>query len=158
MNHNIIILEGPDGGGKSTLAKTFSKHASYIHGGSKRDTVKEQIECAAAQLRLAVQLAKWEDVIIDRSALSIIAYESALGNYGELEANAMQLKALVREMNKHRVIICLPTKDKWMEVFKREKTAKEEFYTGEVFMGCVYDEFRKLLDMNSKYERFNYCK
>ena len=157
MNHTITILEGPDGSGKSTLAKRQDKHSSYIHGGSKRDTVSEQIDCAVAQLRAAAQLAKWEPVTIDRSVLSIIAYECALGNYEELKENEAKLKSAVREMNKYRVIICLPTKAKWLEVFKREKTVKGEFYTSEEFMGCVYDEFKKLLDANPEYERYNYC-
>ena len=156
MNHNIIILEGPDGSGKSTLAKRTNKHSTYIHGGAVRDTLQEQIECAIDQLKAAAVLSKWETVIIDRSVLSIFAYERALGNTNELDKHSDLLNEALNLMNQCNVIICLPEKTKWLKVFKDERESKGELYTGEEFMSCVYDEYEKILKENPAYIKYSY--
>jgi thymidylate kinase len=64
MNHPVVILEGPDAVGKTTLAQEFQRRvgARYIHMTLRKNLFAYQI----ASLRLALKLSYHHPVIIDR--------------------------------------------------------------------------------------------
>ena len=73
----IIVLDGADGVGKSTLANHFIKEygARYLHCGLYKDVFSRHIAC----LRLAERWAsRGELVVIDRLYLSELAYGDSL--------------------------------------------------------------------------------
>lgn len=70
-----IVLEGPDGGGKSTLAASLARHISYEHGATVLQSLRQHsAESEYIQQPLRFNLAGLH-VVQDRSLLSRIAYQ-----------------------------------------------------------------------------------
>lgn len=145
----LTILDGPDGSGKSTLIQRRLKenpHLNIISGGAARETQYETFKCLLEQLDCAYALRKWEDVILDRSLFSFMAYERALGTEFS-EQDEITFDAVINQMLAldAEVIICIPNYDKWVEVIKREKQDNDNpLYNSVEFQSVVRDEYLKI--------------
>jgi hypothetical protein len=100
----IIILEGADSSGKTTLANYFRTNcgASYMHGSLHHDFWLRHL----AMVRRAVRLSQTRLVVIDRCWLSHLAYGAA---YGNLQYDAAA-RGLDRVLRRHGAlyVLCSP--------------------------------------------------
>ena len=66
MNHGIIVLDGPDGAGKTTLAKYLQGHYGAKYIDMTYRWKKNQFEYHTAAIHHAIQLSQKQLVVIDR--------------------------------------------------------------------------------------------
>ena len=142
----IILIDGPDGSGKTTLAKKFiEKGYSYIHL-DKFEDVNEGYKKLIAQLQESKKENK--DIIIDRAIISNLIYSHVFG--GEIVNISLAL-TFISLCDK--IYVCLPhDKEKHKELYNKLKNKRSEVYNS---MEEVYDWYDFLLQMNSKIHQYD---
>lgn len=137
--HPIIVLEGGDGCGKTTLAEKLCDYVGghYIHLTYRfRDGMYRY---HGAALKMALLRAEHQPVVIDRWWPTELAYASA---YRGGSKWPLMYRHLHRVALRHGVsyVFCLPEDRRhYLKHFDTLRTQREEMYdTG---MGRVYDEF-----------------
>lgn len=156
---NIFILEGPDGCGKSTIAKAIQSvtgypiyHLTYFSDPEKMQAQYDYIEN---------YLKNWlfdngdgDGIILDRFLLSNKVYQTVFQN-GPIVKNYDNLYKLIEEQTYANVtyINCLPDdKERYLEHFKKIKEEREELYTDIDKMSQVYDLYKEGFE-----DEFGYC-
>lgn len=136
----IIILEGPDGSGKTTLAEKISKMTGWsIEHRSKPNTPEEKAHMMGEYLQ-AIRLGK--NMIFDRSWYSEMVYGKVMRDKSyidypqmyELEKRAMQRGALL--------IYCTGPK---ATLWKRATQRGEDYITSREKFEAICDEYDKLM-------------
>lgn len=137
----IILIDGPDGSGKTTLAKKFiEKGYSYIHL-DKFEDVNEGYKELIARIQRAKE--ENEKIVIDRAVISNLIYSHVFG--GEIVDVSLAL-AFVLLCDK--IYVCLPRdKEKHEKLYSKLKNERSELYTS---MKEVYDWYNFLIQINSK--------
>lgn len=157
----IYLLEGPDGTGKTTLAKEImdksisSKNIClYFHYSNK--TLESGEENYWKILR---NLKKWKkrgyDIVLDRAWISNIVYECVYNKARNIKvkSNSWLEKELLKVIDK--VIVCLPKdKEKYMAQFNELLEKREEAYAEN--MDHVYDLFNGYAEKFTRYDLFDY--
>lgn len=144
--HQIYLLEGPDGGGKSTLARAIIKEtgAAYIHATYRM--INQQPRYHTALLELALKLAQHRPVVMDRGWLSEPIYAAAFRG-GSKTPYIGQFLDRVALRYGIKVILCLPNnKQQYLEEYARLKTQRVEMYDT---MEKVYDLYQNWLVLNA---------
>lgn len=153
----IIILEGPDCSGKSTLANNLIKESNgiYIHNTYYKgmDVVYEHLH----RFELAKQISNnGLNCFIDRMWLSELIY-SKIYRDGVTNYNIDILADVFKNVDLN--IICLPDKKKYLNLFEKNKEIRNEMFKEN--MNKIYDEYEKFLlkqsDFNNYYQG-NYIK
>lgn len=144
-----ILLEGPDGTGKSTLANTLKERFGYEYIHLSKDDFDKG--CDTDFFEKFYELIKCEDnIIVDRAIFSNIIY-------GEVFNNGCISKTLADLIFSEFdwAIICLPhNKEKYLENFNMLKNEREEMFSN---MTEVYDRFLELyLALQHKYNVVRY--
>lgn len=139
----IILLEGPDGAGKTYLANKFIEKYkfSYIH--STRPKNPGNIHEYSVNTWSAAKLLSVNDmdVIVDRHFLSQIIYQEVFekGKSSEDFTSPAFLNGF------DKIIICLPEKEKYFEKFQQLKEEREELYNNmtDIYKGYenIYEGF-----------------
>lgn len=152
MAFPVIVLDGPDAVGKSTLAAAFkARHgARVIHLTYRFKDRMHQYQTAA--LNLALSLAEQGPVIIDRWWASEVTYANA---YRGGSPWPLMPRFLHREAMAHgfQYIWCLPrNKTKYLENYEENKAKRGKDYTPggrkadyASGMARVYDEYHRIL-------------
>jgi len=125
--NGIIILDGPDGVGKTTLANELVKshHFEYVHL-SKPETGKAWDEHAAALLA-AVQSSAGRPVVIDRHFMSEAIYGRIYRDGSEYPHTARHVDRLLHRFGALRVI-CAPPVEYVREMFGVLKQVRKEMF------------------------------
>lgn len=146
----LIILEGPDGAGKTTLANQF-KDYKYVHHGLYRDDNQfELIE------RYAQSIHKAEDnTIIDRCYLSELVYGRVKRGKSRLGDTGLLLLQALCKANDVREIICLPPKDVVMANWSEKKDDYIKFLSEE---RAIWELYGSILDNSREYIWYDYTK
>ena len=104
----VFILEGPDGGGKSTLAKKLSDTygIDYTHLTYYKD--EEMMRTQFYDVIRRINTEK-RGLVVDRFILSNLAYGIVFHNFSFVNGWKMFLDALCRDWLKGKeIVICLP--------------------------------------------------
>lgn len=126
----IILVEGPDGTGKTTLCEEFKKKGfEYIHLGKERE-----VNLLYDKLIKYLQANKaYKNIVIDRAYISNIIYSNVYkdSNYISLE-NLSKIHSLI-----DLIILTIPKdKEKYLNHFYKLKNTRKELYSS---MEKVYD-------------------
>lgn len=136
----IIIIEGPDGSGKTTLAEKISRMTGWpIEHRSKPNTPEEKARMMGEYLRV-VRLGK--NIIFDRCWYSEMVYGKTMRDRSyidypqmyELEKRALQHGALL--------IYCTGPK---AALWKRATQRGEDYITSREKFDAICDEYDKLM-------------
>lgn len=144
----VFILEGPDGSGKTTLAKKLAEtygidytHLTYY---KDEDVMRTQFYDVIRRMN---EVRK--GCVIDRFILSNIIYGIVFHNCKFVEGWKMFLDALCRDWIKGKeIIICLPQdKESYLEHFKKMTEEREEMYCSVEDMSKIYDLYEVFYEM-----------
>lgn len=138
----IIIVEGPDGGGKSTLAQTISRQTGYtIEHRSKPQTEEEK----ALMMGEYVQLAKsGRNVILDRCWYSEMVYGKVMRDQSYIDYP--QMYELERLLAKNGALIIYCTGPK-AALWKRCTSRGEDYITCRDDFTAICEEYDKLMEV-----------
>lgn len=139
---NLTILEGPDGAGKTTLAKSY-RALEYIHlGPPPRGTLGAWYQCQAVLADL------WDNprpagVIIDRFIHGELIYGPILRGGTDLTwAHIRMLERVLMGMNA-RLVVCLPPFD--IVLYNWKQRPENELVKSENDLWEIYQFYLKLL-------------
>lgn len=140
----IILVEGPDGSGKTTLCNVFVKDYGfeYIHLGPQKDIEKTYKDLIEKLKNIK------KDVVIDRAMLSNLVYSEIYGGQKLSTDKRAEFWMLLDE-----IILCLPkNKNEYLNEFSKLKEEREELYKDK--METVYNFFNEFTDVCVRYDRF----
>lgn len=146
MPYPIFILEGPDGGGKTTLARTLQAKlgAHYIHS-----TYKFKGHMYAyhwAQLRKAVRLAQTKPVIMDRWWPSEIVYGNTYRNGPERGYDYKALHAVAKKYGASYTFCCPTRWEMYWEWYQAHYAKDKEMYPlSEPHVNMVWMNYRDIM-------------
>ena len=136
----IIILEGPDGSGKTTLAQQLSRQTGYaIEHRSKPETPEEKARMIGEYLQLAKSS---RNVILDRCWYSEMVYGKVMRDQAYIDYP--QMYELERMLAKGGAIIIYCTGPKaalWMRATRRG----EDYITSRDNFNSICEEYDKLM-------------
>lgn len=162
--HPIIVFEGPDGCGKTTLAKELASimGARYIHLTYRFKDKMDLYHTAA--IRLAAHLAQHQPVIIDRWWPSEIIYADAYRGGSKFTKQYFLLEHIATEIGV-TYVFCIPAnRNEYLKFYNELKGKREEMYNeglDRVWQGysdmwrtyfqikenvCHYDMFQNLVE------------
>lgn len=148
-----IVLEGPDGSGKTTLAKKLCKalDLQYMHL-----TYLENPEAMYAQFVKADTALRLGGVLVDRYIMSNYVY-SAVSNVPLVKHASKFLYDLQGLINSDRVyhILCMSIdREAYLKEFERLSKERDEMYTSVSYMESVCHEYffnQAMLDSACRY-------
>lgn len=146
----IIILEGPDCGGKSTLAATladkygyFVQHLSY---NKSMDVKKEHYQA----LNFALGR-KSQNTVLDRHAISELVYSTVFRNGPSYDIFEMFQKYVLHNVV---VVYCNPGKEVMLEEFAKRKS--EEMFESNSEIIDAYEIVMDRLSLSFAFNIINY--
>lgn len=136
----IILVEGPDGSGKSTLCNNIIENhkASYIHLSRPKNKLDIHSQFIHSMSAAHLLNESGSDVILDRHFLSQIVYQGIFNDQNTIEK--FSATAFMNIIDK--IILCIPgDKNKYLDRFNNLKTNRYEMYQN---MEDVYDAYLSL--------------
>lgn len=152
--HPIFVLEGPDGAGKTSLAKALVDltGARYIHL-TYRFPDKMHLYHTAA-LRMCMRLSMKSPVVLDRWWPSEIVYADAYRGGSKFTKYYFMLEHVANEIGLVYAM-CLPDdKKRYIEHYNVLKSKRAEMY--DEGLDRVYDGYRDIYDNYLRY-KMNVC-
>lgn len=146
--NGIIVLEGPDGTGKTTLAEELQDiyGAKVIHATWSPELEKDMENYHLGIINEALSCCKDRLVVLDRSWISEFIYSEVYRNgtnYPNLADKAFNLLQEAKTL----YVFCLPNfKKEYLASFEQLKLEREEMYSEadilyDAFSSFVYGEF-----------------
>jgi hypothetical protein len=140
---HVIILEGPDGAGKTTLAQYLVKHANfqYVHSGPPKPG-EDLLLTYASTLDSAIRINK--DVVIDRLYAGESIYGPVIRKHDHLgEEGQKIMQRIVRGQGVLEVFCLPPYRTCYSNWFKRQQ-AKGELVTDSNTFHTIYHGYEML--------------
>jgi thymidylate kinase len=143
----LIIIEGPDGAGKTTLAESLSEmlNARIVHFGTDKES--KTLINKYTEIMLSSQN---ENLIIDRLWISEMIYSKVMreGNCRLTQVEINILSYIFYEM-RGRLILCLPDYDICLANYLRN--IENEYISNQTLYTQVYLEYFKATVNQEKY-------
>jgi thymidylate kinase len=146
INKQLIILEGPDGGGKSTLAAQLKEDfdAEIYHFGPLLELNGDEL-CTYLIKSMRLVLSNQRNVIFDRSWLSEQMYGPSIRYNDRLvECNNYQILNTIARICNAKVIFCLP----FYETAKQNFINSKEEYLENIDQWNLIDTHYRSLSQN----------
>lgn len=145
----LIVLEGPDGGGKSTLAAELAKIGYEV---KPFGVPPLEIQRSSAKMRdffmepLRKAIASGEPVVFDRLHLSDRIYSPLMRNYPSVINYAMEAEFnhLISKVG-GQIVICLPSLEVCLANWTRKMRAGLEYVQKAEVFRDVYTEYFHLV-------------
>lgn len=145
----LVLLEGPDGAGKTTLAEHLVKHygAIYIHSTWSPELELRMEDYMLQTLEMAKSVSQKRLVVLDRHFLSEIVYSAVFRADTTPDRSAFHAQMYhtffaPTPFAKSLLVMCLPEdKLQWSASFEQLKTEREEMYAN---VDKAYDGFAAL--------------
>lgn len=156
MDGRLLILEGPDGAGKTTLADEFRRQGfTYVHQGPFRENaVLETMD----NVLNAMKVASPPVVLYDRLHLGERVYGPIFRNKDLLgEIGQRNVERWLADRFHAMVVLCLPPRDVALQNWKDRVVTSKEMFTDERKMGLVWDEYN-VLRTSLPMVRYDYTK
>lgn len=164
----VIILEGPDGAGKTTLARALSDqhHFSVVrsYGTTGYFPKLDSQQLYKKLLEVILDAARgWYPVVIDRSFLSEWCYGDVMRGTDRLGLQGIQFFGCLCKLYDVKQVICLPPFEtvlaNWTE--KRKASWDSEKGTGDYVdaaakLDKIYQNYRLFAAESDLFTRFNY--
>jgi thymidylate kinase len=150
-----ILIEGPDGSGKTTLAKTLREvfHAEYVHYEYEpnNDIYIQQVEDVLSLIK-----ASNENIIVDRFIPSEIIYGSILRDSVRMVYNKDNKWLEEMMSNFDSIIFCLPfDKERYLQTFKKLSEQRYELVEDIKQISKVYNYYQDLfVDLKLQFPQF----
>jgi hypothetical protein len=161
---HVIILEGPDGAGKTWLAKKLVEERGYdyLHNGLYPNfNGQELLDLYTAQILASLE--GLNNVVIDRSFASEAVYGQVMRRCDRLKGDGHRL--LRRLVNARDVceVLCLPrwelVRDNWFEKRKDKFdpiNRRGDYVDAERKLYRIFQAYRKLYARETSYVRYDY--
>jgi len=140
----VILLEGPDGTGKTTLAEHLVKehNALYLHATWSKDLEPKMEGYLWHILNIAEYVSCNQLVVIDRCWITELVYTDVFREDAGRDEMHFKLHQFFAMVLSGLTIYCLPhNRDKFLSHFKDVKDQRDEMYSD---MSKVYDAFLAL--------------
>lgn len=158
MKNKIIILEGSDGTGKSTLAYEILKQTKghLLHGSYNKnwDSIKEYHRDIVKAANL---LTPYQDIVIDRLSISEYVYGTVFR--GGPEYDIVQfLYDDIDELNTNRakVVWVYCTNDNVVRNHLKNKTERPEMFDSMADVHVTYEDIVQTTDDVLHFKRYNF--
>lgn len=140
--YRVVVLEGPDGGGKSTLAAAFKQECGYDvrHEGPPPVDRAGLFEYYVG--RLTLHLASTfmaPGLVLDRFALGERVYGPLLRDQDRLGPRGWQRVRDVLDTTGALRVLCLPPRDICLRAWRAGKISKGELFASEDTFHRTYD-------------------
>lgn len=155
--NRVIILDGPDGSGKTTLANTLAKDHGFkvVHTGVPDPSLDSQGLFNQYVDSLDEALHNDQPVVFDRHYLGECIYGPIMR--GKSLLSPMQIKLIERVCRARdvKVVICCP---RWETVYANWQVKKNDYVTKPIQLKDIYDCYADFAMPSgpSQYECFNY--
>lgn len=137
----VLIIEGPDGSGKTTLAEQLSRQTGWpIEHRSKPETPEEKERMMGEYIQLVKSS---RNVILDRCWYSEMVYGPVMRDQAYIDYP--QMYELERQLAKHGAVIIYCTGPKaalWMRATRRG----EDYITSRENFNAICDTYDKLME------------
>jgi len=138
----IIIIEGPDGGGKTTLANKIHQQSNYpiIHR-SKPENQDEKDMMAEMYIET---IKRYKNAIFDRCWYSELAYGPVMRDTSVISIH--QMYAFEKRLTKVGALLIYCTGSK-RELWARCKRRGEDYIVDKDKFNQIYDKFEEIMSM-----------
>lgn len=138
----ITIFEGPDGGGKSTLAEAYARetNARVVHCGPfARQTSKGLARTYMEAMMPA--LLGYQDVVLDRCWLSEPIYGRVYRDNDRLDIARRRILERVAMRCEARVVLCLPPEETCVANWRKRHAQGHEYLDKETHLREVWKRY-----------------
>lgn len=141
MRHRLVVIEGPDGAGKTTLAEELCSRLGFNrrHEGPPPADLRDVFEYYVGRLTLAVADTFAAPQVLDRFALGERVYGPVLRGQDRLGGRGwMRVRDVLDEVGALRVL-CLPPRSACRDAWLMRAAAKGELITDPAVFDRTYD-------------------
>ncbi len=141
----VVILEGPDGGGKTALADRLVQRYgfAYRHEGPPRGSNVSLLHRYGRKLERAAYGHGHRGVVFDRFHVGETVYGPVARGEDQVGRDGLTVMDRLLTATDSRLVFCLPPFSACLDVWSRRHAAGEEFITSKRNLRRVYDLYAK---------------
>ena len=153
MPNRVVIIEGPDGSGKTTMAKYLEQHHGfrYVHNGPPPEN-EDPLVYYGHMLYEASRAG--QPIVFDRAHIGQAVYGPILRDDHRFGYEAVRLCNRITNAYAMSVIIALPP---YKAAYTNWKNRKGELFQNDDKFNMVYDRFKDLKDLFA-YGHYDYTR